>query len=225
MKQAKELGFAEADPTNDVTGKDAAYKMILLCKFAFGVHIKINDFNVQGIYHLQSFDLHQAKKMGYTIKLIGIAKKAVDKLFVEVAPCLLSADTLMANIENEINALQIKSRNLGIALLTGPGAGSLATANSVMNDIVSEVKNLAHKNNGQLFNRFSAKDVKYPYYLSFIQEKIAHLTNIFDELGIEIQELKQIEDKTIVITNDITQLQLEKLIATDVRILAKYKIL
>lgn len=159
-------------------------------------------------------------------------KKAVDKLFVEVAPCLLSADTLMANIENEINALQIKSRNLGIALLTGPGAGSLATANSVMNDIVSEVKNLAHKNNGQLFNRFSAKDpvviakdVKYPYYLSFIQEKIAHLTNIFDELGIEIQELKQIEDKTIVITNDITQLQLEKLIATDVRILAKYKIL
>lgn len=232
LKHAQELGFAEADPTNDVTGKDAAYKMILLCQFAFGAHVKITDFNVEGIDHLQDFDLQQAKELGYPIKLIGIAKKVADKLFVEVAPCLLLADSLMANIENEINALQIKSRNLGTALLTGPGAGSLATANSVMNDIVSEVKNLVNKTNGQLFNRFSSKDsliitkdIKNPYYLSFKQEKVAHLTNILDELGIEIQELKQIEDRTIVITKAINQLQLEKLSAANVKLMAKYKIL
>ncbi|MCT0192349.1 hypothetical protein EFM06_08715 [Lactobacillus helveticus] len=111
--------------------------------------------------------------------------------------------------------MQIVSENLGTTLLTGPGDGSLATANSVMNDIVSEVRNLAHKNNGQFFNRFSnedsldiTKDVKYPYYLSFAQEKIAHLSQILDELGIEIQELKQIEDRTIVITKAITRRQL-----------------
>lgn len=102
LKRAQELGFAEADPTNDVTGKDAAYKMILLCQFAFGVHIKLSDFSVQGINHLQGFDLQQAKKLGYTIKLIGIAKKIADQLFIEVAPCLLSNDALMANIKNEI---------------------------------------------------------------------------------------------------------------------------
>lgn len=123
--------------------------------------------------------------------------------------------------------MQIVSENLGTTLLTGPGAGSLATANSVMNDIVSEVRNLAHKNTGQLFNCFSnedsldiTKDVKYPYYLSFAQEKIAHLSQIFDELGIEIQELKQIEDRTIVITKAITRRQLEKMTTTGVKILA-----
>ena len=130
--------------------------------------------------------------------------------------------------------MQIVSENLWTTLLTGPGAGSLATANSVMNDIVSEVRNLAHKNTGQLFNRFSnedsldiTKDVKYPYYLSFTQEKIAHLSQIFDELGIEIQELKQIqiEDRTIVITKAITRRQLEKMTTTGVKILASYKIL
>ena len=102
LKRAQELGFAEADPTNDVTGKDAAYKMILLCQFAFGVHIKLSDFSVQGINLLQGFDLQQAKKLSYTIKLIGIAKKITDQLFIEVAPCLLSNDALMANIKNEI---------------------------------------------------------------------------------------------------------------------------
>lgn len=69
------------------------------------------------------------------------------------------------------------------------------------------------------------KDVKYPYYLSFAQEKIAHLSQIFDELGIEIQELKQIEDRTIVITKAITRRQLEKMTTTGVKILASYKIL
>lgn len=232
LKRAQELGFAEADPTNDVTGKDAAYKMILLCQFAFGVYVKIEDFNVEGINHLQGFDLQQAKKMGYTIKLIGIAKKLEDKLAIEVAPCFLPANSLMANIENEINAVQIKSKNLGTVLLTGPGAGSLATANSVMNDIVNEAKNLTHETNGQLFNQFSAKDtltitkdIKYPYYLSFKQEKVAHLSSILDELEIEIRELKQIKDKTIIITKAITQLQLERLSATDIKLVAKYKIL
>ncbi|MCO0806741.1 MAG: hypothetical protein ACTICX_01185 [Lactobacillus helveticus] len=102
LKRAQELGFAEADPTNDVTGKDAAYKMILLCQFAFGVHIKLSDFSVQGINHLQGFDLQQAKKLGYTIKLIGIAKKIADQLFIEDAPCLLSNDALMSNIKMKL---------------------------------------------------------------------------------------------------------------------------
>ena len=94
------------------------------------------------------------------------------------------------------------------------------------------LKNLVNKTNGQLFNRFSSKDsliitkdIKNPYYLSFKQEKVAHLTNILDELGIEIQELKQIEDRTIVITKAINQLQLEKLSAANVKLMAKYKIL
>lgn len=137
LKNAQKFGFAEADTTNDVTGKDAAYKIVILSKFVFGTKISINDFTIEGINHLQKFDIEQAQAMGYVIKLIGIAKNIAGKLFVEVALCLLPNNAIMAHIKNEINALQIKSKSHGTAIFTGPGAGSLATANSVMSDVIA----------------------------------------------------------------------------------------
>lgn len=137
LKNAQKFGFAEADPTNDVTGKDAAYKIFILSKFVFGTKISINDFTIEGINHLQKFNVEQAQAMGYVIKLIGIAKNIAGKLFVKVAPCLLPNNAIMAHVKNEINALQIKSKSYGTAIFTGPGAGSLATANSVMSDVIA----------------------------------------------------------------------------------------
>lgn len=137
LKNAQKFGFAEADPTNDVTGKDAAYKIFILSKFVFGTKISINDFTIEGINHLQKFNVEQAQAMGYVIKLIGIAKNIAGKLFVKVAPCLLPNNAIMAHVKNEINALQIKSKSYGTAIFTGPGAGSLTTANSVMSDVIA----------------------------------------------------------------------------------------
>lgn len=137
LKNAQKFSFAEADTTNDVTGKDAAYNIVILSKFAFGIKISINDFTIEGINHLQKFDIEQAQAMGYVIKLIGIAKNIAGKLFVKVAPCLLPNNAIMAHVKNEINALQIKSKSYGTAIFTGPGAGSLATANSVMSDVIA----------------------------------------------------------------------------------------
>lgn len=137
LKNAQKSGFAEADTTNDVTGKDAAYKIVILSKFVLGTKISINDFTIEGINHLQKFNVEQAQAMGYVIKLIGIAKNIAGKLFVKVAPCLLPNNAIMAHIKNEINALQIKSKSHGTAIFTGPGAGSLATANSVMSDVIA----------------------------------------------------------------------------------------
>lgn len=233
LKSAQELGFAEADPTNDVTGKDAAYKIVILSKFAFGTKISINDFTIEGINHLQKFDIEQAQTMGYVIKLIGIAKNIAGKLFVEVAPCLLPNNAIMSHIKNEINALQIKSQSLGTAIFTGPGAGSLATANSVMSDVIAETSNFVKKTNGQPFSNFSrtmkltsSEEVKYPYYLSFeTEETLLDLSELFSKLEIPVREIKHVDEKTIVVTEEISRRQLQDLAIQDKYLRASYKIL
>ena len=233
LKKAQELGFAEADPTNDVTGKDAAYKIVILSKFAFGTKIGIDDFTIEGINNLQAFDIEQAKKMGYTMKLIGIAKNINDKLFVEVAPCLLPENSIMAHIKNEINALQIKSQSLGTAVFTGPGAGSSATASSVMSDVIAETNNYVKKTNGQPFSNFSrimkltsSEDVKYPYYLSFeAEETLLTLSKLLSDLEIPIKEIKRVDERTVVVTEEISRQQLQDLVIQDQNLRASYKIL
>lgn len=233
LKRAQELGFAEADPTNDVTGKDAAYKIVILSKFAFGTKIGINDFTIEGINNLQAFDIEQAKKMGYTIKLIGIAKNINDKLFVEVAPCLLPENAIMSHIKNEINALQIKSQSLGTAVFTGPGAGSSATASSVMSDVIAETSNYVKGTNGQPFSNFSrimeltsSEDVKYPYYLSFeADETLLALSKRLYDLEIQVKEIKRVDKKTVVVTEEISRQQLQDLAIQDKCLRASYKIL
>ncbi len=233
LKKAQELEFAEADPTNDVMGKDAAYKIVILSKFAFGTKIGVDDFTIEGINNLQAFDIEQAKKMGYTIKLIGIAKNINDKLFVEVAPCLLPENSIMAHIKNEINALQIKSQSLGTAVFTGPGAGSSATASSVMSDVIAETNNYVKKTNGQPFSNFSrimelisSEDVKYPYYLSFeAEETLLTLSKLLSDLEIPIKEIKRVDERTVVVTEEISRQQLQDLVIQDQNLRASYKIL
>lgn len=233
LKQAQKLGFAEADPTNDVTGRDAAYKIVILSKFAFGTKIGINDFTIEGINNLQDFDIQQAKKMGYIIKLIGIAKNIAGKLFVEVAPCLLPENAIMAHIKNEINALQIKSQSLGTAIFTGPGAGSSATASSVMSDVIAETINYVKGINGKPFSNFSrimkltsSEEVKYPYYLSFdAEETLFDLSGLLSKLEIPVREIKRIDQKTVVMTEEISRQQLQDLAIQDHYLRASYKVL
>lgn len=233
LKNAQELGFAEADPTNDVTGKDAAYKIVILSKFAFGTKISIDDFTIQGINNLKDFDIKQAQKLGYVIKLVGIAKNINGKLFVEVAPCLLPENAIMAHIKNELNALQIKSQSLGTAVFTGPGAGSSATANSVMSDVITEIKNVVKKTTGQPFSNFShvmqltsSEDVKYSYYLSFeAEETLFDLSKLLSDLEIPVREIKQVQSRIVVVTENISRQQLQDLAIQDQYLKASYKIL
>lgn len=112
LKNDPKLGFVEADPTNDVTGKDAAYNIVILSEFAFGTKISINDFTIEGINHLQKFDIEQAQAMGYVIKLIGIAKNIAGKLFVKVAPCLLPNNAIMAHIKNKLKLCKLRVKVL-----------------------------------------------------------------------------------------------------------------
>lgn len=223
LKAAQRLGFAEADPTNDVTGKDAAYKMVILSQFAFGTQLTVDDFAVTGIDHLNGFDVQQAGKFGYVIKLVGIAQVIDDGVFVEVAPTLVPADHPLATINNEYNAVMVTGEAVGDTLFYGPGAGGLPTANSVLSDIISVTKNLVLKTNGNFFNNYqrqyipaAPRDVVYPYFLSIMMPDVPgqmlKLTQIMTEIDASFSQITQTEADglahVVIITHEMTAQQL-----------------
>ena len=141
LKEAQELGFAEADPTADVEGHDVRAKIAILAKLAFGTTVNVDSIPCMGITDLSSVDFEYAKLLGCTIKLIGTAERLSDfgehdgDLSVYVAPKLVPIPHLLSTTRGAGNAVAIISANLGITSYTGPGAGRFPTANSVVSDI------------------------------------------------------------------------------------------
>ena len=143
LKRAQELGFAESDPTNDVDGIDAAYKTVILTRFAYGTDIALEDFVVRGIRGIAIADIELAKAKGYEVKLIGMTKKVGDGIFAEVAPALVPQHHPLAAIRNEFNGVFVRSTGIGQSMYFGPGAGSLPTATSVVTDLAVIAENQA----------------------------------------------------------------------------------
>ena len=143
LKEAQDAGFAEADPTADVEGHDARAKIALLARLAMGYHVLEEEIPCAGISQLTAEDFAYARTLGSTIKLIGTARKSTkkddDRMRVEtfVTPCICPLDTSIANVNGELNVVEIQSDNLGRTHLIGPGAGSMPTANSVVADLVA----------------------------------------------------------------------------------------
>ena len=143
LKEAQELGFAEADPTADVGGLDAARKMAILASLGFSMNIGLDDVSVQGITNISEEDLAYSKKLGYTMKLIGVASRTDDeKVEVSVQPSLLPDTHPLASVNNEYNAVYVYGEAVGETMFYGPGAGSLPTATAVVSDLVAVVKNI-----------------------------------------------------------------------------------
>ncbi len=142
LSQAQVKGFAESDPSNDVDGIDAAYKMVILTKFAFGKTIDVGSFATKGIRGLAVEDIKQAQAFGYEVKLIGAAQKTDDgSLTVSVGPVLVPKNHALATIQNEFNGIFIKSDGIDQSMVYGPGAGSRPTATSVVADLTVLAKN------------------------------------------------------------------------------------
>ncbi|MDR1774086.1 MAG: homoserine dehydrogenase [Clostridioides sp.] len=202
LKEAQELGFAESDPTNDVEGIDAAYKMVILSQFAFGMNITIDQVDVVGITNLSTFDIEVARKLGYEIKLIGLTQKINESLSVEVAPMLVPIDHPLASVRNEFNAIFISSYGVGESMYYGPGAGSKPTATSVVSDVIQVVKNLRLETSGHRFNAYKDKtkystddEVFGKYYFSIeLQDKSGQMlliTQIFADIGVSFEQILQ----------------------------------
>lgn len=146
---AQQLGFAESDPTGDVEGLDAARKVVILTKLAFGKTITMEQLPTTGISALDLADFERAKALGYTIKLIGSSKVVDGHLNVEVAPMLVPLDHPLAHVKNENNAVYVTGEAVGETMMYGPGAGRMPTANSVVADILQVAKNIKENRTGK----------------------------------------------------------------------------
>lgn len=206
LKEAQELGYAEADPTADVEGLDAARKMAILATLGFSMNIELEDVKVSGITNVTQEDLQYAKQLGYTMKLIGIADLEDDKVEVSVQPTLLSDSHPLSLVNDEFNAVYVYGEAVGETMFYGPGAGSLPTATSIVSDLVVVMRNMMLGITGKSVitpqyekKLKSPEDIRSKYFLR-IQAKdqlgvFAHITSIFAKHGVSLEKILQLPVK------------------------------
>ncbi len=136
LGRAQRLGYAEADPTFDIEGVDAAHKATLISAIAFGIPVQFDKAYVEGITKLEAADIRYAEQLGYRIKLLGIAKRRSNGVELRVHPTLVPAKRLIANVEGAMNAVLVKGDAVGATLYYGKGAGAEPTASAVIADLV-----------------------------------------------------------------------------------------
>jgi homoserine dehydrogenase len=136
LKEAKQKGFAESDPTLDIEGIDSAHKLIILTYLCFGKIVSVNDIFVEGISHISLADVNYVNELGFDIKLLAIAKKELDEMEVSVHPTLLPKTHMLSSVSGVFNAIYVSSDLAGDLLFYGPGAGQLSAASAVVSDLV-----------------------------------------------------------------------------------------
>jgi len=136
LREAQRLGYAEADPTFDVEGVDAAHKLTIMSAIAFGIPMQFDKCHIEGITKLQAEDIRYAEQLGYRIKLLGITKRKPDGVELRVHPTLIPSKRLIANVEGAMNAVLVKGDAVGATLYYGKGAGAEPTASAVIADLV-----------------------------------------------------------------------------------------
>ena len=142
LKQAQELGYAEADPTFDIEGIDAAHKLMIMSAIGFGIPMQFDKAYTEGISKLTKEDISYAEELGYRIKLLGITKRTEKGIELRVHPCLIPATRLIANVEGVMNAVLVKGDAVGATMYYGRGAGAEPTASAVVADLVDVTRML-----------------------------------------------------------------------------------
>jgi homoserine dehydrogenase len=143
LQEAQELGYAESDPTSDVEGIDAAYKLSILSTLAFRASVKDTDIFTEGITSLTDKDFSYAKELGYSIKLLAIATRTDSSVLGRVHPALIPKEQMLAKVDDALNAVEVETDLLDKVLFHGPGAGSMPTSSAVVADIVNIARTIA----------------------------------------------------------------------------------
>ncbi|WP_002144649.1 homoserine dehydrogenase [Bacillus cereus] len=202
LKEAQQLGFAEADPTSDVEGLDAARKMTILATLGFSTNVELGDVKVKGITSITAEDIEYSKSLGYTIKLIGLAKRDGEKLEVTVEPTLLPNAHPLAAVQNEYNAVYVYGEAVGETMFYGPGAGSLPTATAVVSDLVAVMQNIRLGVTGnsavvpqyQKVLKESDEIIVKKFLRLHVKDEIgvfAKITSLFSERGVSFEKIIQ----------------------------------
>ena len=153
LKQAQALGYAEADPTNDVEGFDAAYKLAILASLAFHTRVHPDDVYREGITSLNTRDFRYAQDLGYAIKLLAVARTGEDGVDARVHPSFVPKEELLASVDGVLNAVQVEGDLLGRVLFQGPGAGPFPTASAIVADVMDAAHSVAAAKAGRKGDR------------------------------------------------------------------------
>ena len=202
LKEAQDLGFAEADPTADVDGLDAARKMTILSILGFSMPYSLEDVDIKGIRGISSDDIRYAEELGYRIKLIGIAENDQNGVAVSVEPTLLPIQHPLSSVHNEFNAVYVYGDAVGETMFYGPGAGKLPTATAVVADLIAVLKNIRLGTTGTAYvqpqfpKQIKTKSEKMAkkYIRLHVDDKagmLKELTNIFAQYDISFDQFIQ----------------------------------
>lgn len=191
LKEAQDLGYAEADPTADVEGLDAARKLAILASISFNRRIFFEDVTVEGITKIDTEDISFGKEFGYNIKLIGIAKETTKGLSLNVYPAFVPLTHPLASVRGSYNAIYIKGNGIDDAMFYGRGAGSLPTGSSVVSDIMEVAQNAAFESTGRFKpfyfdqkNIYSPGKIQSSYYMRLaVDNKTGVLAKIATKLA------------------------------------------
>lgn len=191
LKEAQELGYAEADPTFDVGGFDAAHKLLILGSIAYGIDVKPEDILIEGIQNISKADIEFAKEFEYSIKLLGIAKKVGSEVGLRVHPVLIPQDKMIAKVDGVMNGISVVGDKVGETMFYGAGAGGDATASAVIANIIDIARRgkgspmLGFENQpGEKITLMSKDNIQTKYYLRLeVADKSGTLAKIATILG------------------------------------------
>ena len=222
LKEAQDLGYAEADPSSDIEGFDAARKIAILASVAFGTRVTFSDVFVEGITNITQEDIHYAKDLGYVIKLLGIAKSLNGHVEVRVHPAFIPKNHPLASVNDVFNAIFVKGDAIGEAMFFGRGAGELPTASAVVGDIVAASRDIVYGITGRIScTCFEDKpiikigEIRSEYYLRLkVADKpgvLASIASVFGNHDVSIASVVQKSTgnkgraEIVLITHEVTE--------------------
>ncbi|TBL81615.1 homoserine dehydrogenase [Paenibacillus thalictri] len=229
LKEAQALGYAEADPTSDVEGLDAARKMTILSTLGFRSNVDLADVSVKGISQVSKEDIAYGKQLGYEVKLLGIAERQDDYISIGVQPTMVKKSHPLASVNGVFNAVYVYGEAVGETMFYGPGAGEMPTATSVVSDLVAVVRNLKLNNGGRKsFGTYKEKKLKTDeqilsknYILLHVADRagvLAQITQVFAEYEVSLESVLQHPNKNnpkaeiIIITHEANQASMKKVL-------------
>ncbi|MNO74062.1 Homoserine dehydrogenase [compost metagenome] len=229
LHEAQLLGYAEADPTSDVEGLDAARKMAILGTLGFRTNIELKDVEVRGISSVTKEDILYAKRLGYELKLLGIADREEEEISISVQPTLVKSSHPIAAVNGVFNAVYVYGEAVGETMFYGAGAGEMPTATSVVADLVAVVKNLKLGVNGlKAIVPYKPKKLKSDDQISYknflllnVADKagvLAQITQVFAEYDVSLESVVQSPNantsdaEIIIVTHNASKANMDKVI-------------
>jgi Homoserine dehydrogenase len=203
LAEAQAKGYAEADPTADVGGFDAARKIAILSSIAFGTRVALEDVYVEGITNITSNDIEYARELGYVIKLLAIARDDENGVDVRVHPAFISNNHPLATVNDVFNAIYVRGDAVGETMFYGRGAGQMPTASAVVADIIDVSRNIMNKDTGRILctcfeekNLCPIQQTESLYYIRIlVEDKPGVLAAIAGALGAQQVSLNSVIQK------------------------------